>query len=130
MRTELTAPGQTDEIYKLIADASDDGIVLVDVQGRLIFANGAVARWLGADPATRFQAAAPDWLDPDDAARARADWGRVLNGEKVLVVYRARQPGGSWRWLEVSGVAGAVPRSPAHLELVSRRDRGGTAAPP
>jgi PAS domain S-box-containing protein/diguanylate cyclase (GGDEF)-like protein len=100
----VSALERSDRRFRALIENSLDAVLMVDARGRVLYASprvfgreGLLARDAGAR-------ALLDLIHPDDAARARDDFVRVIAtaGERVPSTYRVRGRHG-WMWIE--GVA-------------------------
>jgi len=83
-------------------EQSADGFAVLDPQGRILVPGRSV---LGYNHGKFSGQSVIDIIHPDDAFRARRAMKRVLRRPDAIITvqYRARDPQGRWRWLEVVG---------------------------
>jgi PAS domain S-box-containing protein len=102
---------ESEELYRLLTENSNDLIYLLDLEGTIVYASPSVGRLLGRVPQSNFEV-----IHPDDLEAGQACWERMLAGSgyngsaacaipldatgKVLVSVRVRDAGGTWHWLE------------------------------
>jgi PAS domain S-box-containing protein len=86
---------ESESLYRLLADNSNDLIYLVDVDGNIVYASPSVGRLLGRVPRSKFEV-----VHPDDVAAGQSYWERILKGEKELLSIRVAAADGTWHWLE------------------------------
>jgi PAS domain S-box-containing protein len=86
---------ESEELYRLLTENSNDLIYLLDLEGRVVYTSPSVSRLLGRVPRTKFEV-----VHPDDLEAARGCWERVLAGEKELLTVRVFDARGEWQWLE------------------------------
>ena len=82
------------------AESSPIGIVLVDPEGAITYANPA---WLATTAITVDQALHSDWFElihPDDHERVIAAWQKTLKGAAFDQEFRYRRPSGEARWVQ------------------------------
>ena len=95
-RRAHSALTEAEERYERLAEASPDA-VLVEADGRIVFANGPAHRLLGREPGslTRDLLLA-DLIHPDDREVAREELGRAaLSRGSSRVAFRLRQADGT-----------------------------------
>ncbi|HTF15902.1 MAG TPA: PAS domain-containing protein, partial [Burkholderiales bacterium] len=112
---------ETEERFRLIAESASDLIVLIDPQGRRIYANPAYGRlfgdYQGLEGTDAFQE-----IHPEDKRRVqKAFFDTVHDGENRHVEFRFLLPGGEIRWIESHRSAVFDSRgSVAHIVAVAR----------
>lgn len=100
--------GRVEHRFSQLAETSSDGIVLIDIQGRVVFANRAAAMILGYSQAELQQALLHDLVVPDNlrdkAAKGFAHFQRTGEGELLdqRIEISARQKGGELISIELS----------------------------
>jgi diguanylate cyclase (GGDEF)-like protein/PAS domain S-box-containing protein len=101
MRAEREVRANEARLRALLREA-DDVVVVIDVQGRLMYVSPAVCRVLGYDDATLFWHPAKELNHPDDRATVARAWREVLHvaGSAATFVCRVLHEDGSWRWCE------------------------------
>jgi diguanylate cyclase (GGDEF)-like protein/PAS domain S-box-containing protein len=95
---ETVTPPLPGEFDRAIVEASTDSIMLVDLEGRILFANAYAAR------GQRTPLAGRAWRDLlDQAAAAKVDrlLPKVLNGEPARFTLSEKLPRGASRWWDV-----------------------------
>ncbi|WP_169302366.1 PAS domain-containing sensor histidine kinase [Halorientalis salina] len=88
---------------EVLLDHAQDKVVLLDGEGRFKYANGAVERILGYEPADLIGENAFEYIHPDDVDEAETAFERTITSEtftETMVEYRFRAEDGSWVWLE------------------------------
>jgi diguanylate cyclase (GGDEF)-like protein/PAS domain S-box-containing protein len=108
---------RTAERFGALVQDSSDVILVVDADGRITSASGALTRIMGYLPGDLVQTPYRDLIHPDDYADLSFDG---------LTEVRVRQAGGDWRWHDVSArdlsedpaVAGLVVN---HRDVTERR---------
>jgi PAS domain S-box-containing protein len=86
---------ESEELYRLLTENSNDLIYLVDLKGTIVYASPSVGRLLGQVPRSKFEV-----LHPDDVEAGQAYWERILGGDEGLLTVRVHDAGGTWHWLE------------------------------
>lgn len=90
-------------LFGVLIDHVRDKIILVDEQGRATYANDAVKRRLGYEPATLVDEDIFDYIHPADRETTRDAFERTIAAEtytETTVEYRFRTADGSYVWLE------------------------------
>lgn len=102
---------QAEERYRTLVELSPDGIGVIDESGRLLFANGALARILGSDDIARLVGRELlDFIRPDFHERARKRTAELLAG-RVHTPFEET-------WVRLDGTAVEVEVAPVPI----RRD--------
>jgi len=105
---------ESEELYRLLTEYSNDLVTLLDSGGRHVYASPSFKRTLGQVPNMTFER-----VHPEDLPTTRRAWAEVLAGEQRLITFRYRDPNNSWRWLE--GWGGLVQyQGKPHVLGVSR----------
>lgn len=92
-----------DHLYKLLADNSNDMIVILSLQGVRRYVSPASFDVLGYTPDEMLGEAAAGAIHPDDRAMAIATCNSLLEGVKnPMCVYRQLRKDGLYVWLEAS----------------------------
>lgn len=102
-RTELTALRESDERFRLTADAVPQIVWITDNEGRLEFFNKQWADYIGIpyDPTTAADVAT-NFVHPDDAGLTMERFDRARQmGEVFEVEHRIRSHDGAYRWFLV-----------------------------
>ena len=105
---------EREELYRFLAEGTNDVITLYDEQGRRVYVNPSFKRIFGQLPGDPFDA-----IHPDDLPRVESLWQRVLGGEHAFLHFRYRHGDGSWRWVETS-VSPVIYRGTRHILAVAR----------
>lgn len=92
------------ELYRLIADNTQDLIRVFDVEGRFVYASPSHETLLGYTPQDLLQTSVMDLLHPDDVGKARSMLHEMVT-RKVSMhgLFRYRSKAGPWRILETRG---------------------------
>lgn len=93
---------ESEERYRLLADHTDDIVVLNDTQGNRLYTSPSLFRKMGwaAD-----ELASTHWqlrVHPDDLPRVEATREKNLAGETTVIENRSRRRDGSWIWFETN----------------------------
>jgi PAS domain S-box-containing protein len=86
------------DLFRLMADSSDDVIRLIDAEGRNVYVSEAATRLLGLRPEYVFER-----IHPDDLAAGQRWWQCMLAGGSERFTWRVLDRHGAWRWLETWG---------------------------
>ncbi|HEY5479119.1 MAG TPA: PAS domain-containing protein [Gaiellaceae bacterium] len=109
------------EFLRKIAENMPDAVVLVDGEGRFLYASPSCAEELGYD----FQALAGvnflSLIEPEDLAIAQDAIGDVYRGDSYPFAVRMRRADGSWALMETMATAVTTAEG-IRLLLVSMRD--------
>ncbi|MGD0166504.1 MAG: PAS domain-containing protein [Gaiellaceae bacterium] len=109
------------EFLRKIAENMPDAVVLVDGEGRFLYASPSCAEELGYD----FHALAGvnflTLIEPDDMAIAQDAIGDVYRGDSYPFAVRMRRADGSWALMETVATAVTTAEG-SRLLLVSMRD--------
>jgi len=89
---------ETDELYRFLADNTNDVITLYDLSARRVFASPSFGRTFGLVPEATFGG-----IHPEDLGAVREAWERVLGGDTMSVAFRHIHADGAWRWVEARG---------------------------
>lgn len=86
-----------------LIENSNEGIALLSLSGKLLFASAAISNILGYTPRELMAARKLDSLThPDDVDWVRRKFASVINpGVRVSATYRVRAKDGSYRWVAV-----------------------------
>jgi diguanylate cyclase (GGDEF)-like protein/PAS domain S-box-containing protein len=106
-RRAHSALREAEERYQRLAEASPDA-VLVEADGRIVFANGPALRLLGREPGSLTpDLLLADLIHPDDREVAREGLGRAATSRgSARVMFRLKQADG--RVVETDGAATSV----------------------
>jgi PAS domain S-box-containing protein len=108
------ALAEREEFQRLLTENTGEFIRFFDPSGKLVYANPAVKRMLGAVP-TDF----PGFPHPEDIERSLQWFQRVLAGSKDFLQWRVRTKDGEWCWMETRG--NVIPyRGTPHLLTICR----------
>src|SRR5450830_639410 len=111
------------EFLRKIAENMPDAVVLVDGEGRFLYASPSCAEELGYD----FQALTGvnflSLIEPDDLAIAQDAIGDVYRGDSYPFAVRMRRADGSWALMETMATA-MTTADGTRLLLISMRDVG------
>jgi PAS domain S-box-containing protein len=107
---------RSEEMYRRVLENSHDMISLVDLEGRITYANAAHERVLGYRPEEMIGMRAQDFADPAEPPLA-------LEGrDPALPVRRIRRKDGSWTLFEGASTLLRTPAGDPELTLVFARD--------
>ena len=96
----------TPRLFEALTRFSQDVLVLVSAEGRLLYVSAAYTRVLGYTPEEQLtQPSVFAFVHPEDRPRAEAAFVALLGrpGGAAAATVRARHKEGTWRWLEVTG---------------------------
>jgi diguanylate cyclase (GGDEF)-like protein/PAS domain S-box-containing protein len=93
---------ESEQQFRLIAEHSDDVIVLFDVDGRCRYASPSSRSTLGYGPSALVGRPSHDFIHPADRAAVIAAWQAFVHGDDaaMTVTYRFERPDGAVVWLE------------------------------
>lgn len=99
-----TALAESENRFRLLADAVDDVFWIIDVsQQKVVYVSPAYERVWGFSAETLYRdpAAWRQHLHPEDRALVDPAFDQIRAGERETfeLVYRIRRPDGSWRWV-------------------------------
>jgi PAS domain S-box-containing protein len=91
--------------FRALIENCNDVILVVDAGAMVKYESRGIERMLGYTPAERVGRSSLEHVHPDDAARVRAGYQRLLQGEAqhVAMEFRMRRKNGSWRTVEGIG---------------------------
>jgi PAS domain S-box-containing protein len=91
--------------FRALIENCNDVIVVVDAAAVIKYESRGIERVLGYSPAERTGRSGLELVHPDDAAKVRAAYQRILRGESqhIAVEFRMRHRDGSWRTVEGIG---------------------------
>ncbi len=92
----------SEEQYRLIAEHSRDLIVLLDSEGRVLYASPSHQPVLGYAPIEMIGHAAINNVHPDDRDLMAREWAKLATKGHIQVTIRAQHANGEWLWLEIS----------------------------
>jgi PAS domain S-box-containing protein len=93
---------ESENRYREIVETAIEGICIVDAENCVVFANPQFARLLGLPPADVIGRSAFEFLLPEDAAHARAQFDRHQTGSGGRSEARLRHNDGTVLWTSVS----------------------------
>lgn len=93
---------ESEDLYRLLTENSNDLIYLLDLGGRFTYASPSVVRLLGYDPVQLGNISQFERIHPDDFKEAQRAWGQVAAGKQTFFTVRFMHPDGGVRWLEVA----------------------------
>jgi PAS domain S-box-containing protein len=113
---------QSEERYRVVAEASHDMISEMDAEGRLVYASPTCKDVLGYDPEEVVGTTPFVLLHPDDVDRAVATFLSGVEEEtpQKTAPYRVRHRDGSWRWLDGVALPYRIAGGALHFITVSR----------
>jgi PAS domain S-box-containing protein len=111
------------EFLRKIAENMPDAVVLVDGEGRFLYASPSCAEELGYDFHSLAGVNFLSLIEPDDLAIAQDAIGDVYRGDSYPFAVRMRRADGSWALMETMATA-LTTSDGTRLLLVSMRDVG------
>jgi PAS domain S-box-containing protein len=87
----------------VLLDHTQDKVVVLDDDGTVTYANGAVERILGYEPAELVGDSAFDYVHPEDVDEVREQFSETVGSDEYTsdsLEYRFRAADDSWVWLE------------------------------
>jgi diguanylate cyclase (GGDEF)-like protein/PAS domain S-box-containing protein len=122
MRTGGLEPGvDRAEVYRLAVEHARDLIVVVDAEGRIVYASPSYLTMLGYDPDDLPGRHALSFVHPRDMRRAASAVAGSLAGDPESARFRVRRQDGGW--VVIDAVAAPIPatgESPARVLLAGR----------
>lgn len=88
--------------YRRIVETAHEGIMVLDRQGRIVFANRRLAEMVGFEVDDLVGHAVVDLVDPADRDAVTRRWQRRLAGKSDTYEFAFRMPGGERRVVTVS----------------------------
>jgi len=88
--------------YRRMVETAHEGIMVLDRQGRIVFANRRLGEMVGFDAADLVGNAVMDLVDPADREAATRRWARRQDGQSETYELAFRMPGGGRRVVMVS----------------------------
>ena len=90
--------------FRAVVENSHDGITFTDERGTITYRSPAFFAINGFDMNERVGHDGFEMIHPEDLARVRQTWARMLAepGGVQSAEYRARHKDGTWRWLDTS----------------------------
>ncbi|MBI4203794.1 MAG: PAS domain S-box protein [Betaproteobacteria bacterium] len=91
--------------FRALIENSNDVIIVVNAEGTVKYESQGVERVLGYSAAERTGRSSFELVHPDDIAKVRGGYQRILRGEAqhIAVEFRMRHRDGSWRTVEGIG---------------------------
>lgn len=91
--------------FRALIENCNDVIVVIDAAAVIKYESRGIERVLGYSPAERTGRSGLELVHPDDAAKVRTAYQRILRGESqhIAVEFRMRHRDGSWRTVEGIG---------------------------
>ncbi|MDQ6997523.1 MAG: PAS domain S-box protein [Mariprofundus sp.] len=108
---------ESEEMYRSLVEQSFDGIVILDADGSMIFANDASAKAWGGTVEELSGQAFLDVVHPDEKARMQLYFKQRMDGAVQQEVYETRiiRKNGDTLWVELSGRLITWQNQPANL---------------
>jgi PAS domain S-box-containing protein len=96
---------RSEERFRSLLEYSSDLILVLDTAGRVLYGSPAAVRVLGYEPGALLGTSVFDVVHPDDLPQVTAHFADKVAkpGVSPPIVFRARQSGGGWRWIETIG---------------------------
>jgi PAS domain S-box-containing protein len=109
--------------FRALIENCNDVIVVIDAAAVIKYESRGIERVLGFTAAERIGRSSLELVHPDDSARVRAAYQRVLRAESqhVAVEFRMRHKDGSWRIVEGIG-SGALDMEGEKVAVVNLHD--------
>ena len=109
--------------FRALIENCNDVIVVVDAATVIKYESRGIERVLGYSPAERTGRSGLELVHPDDAAKVRAAYQRIVRGESqhIAVEFRMRHRDGSWRTVEGIG-SGAFDIDDEKVGVVNLHD--------
>ena len=92
-----------EERYRLIAENTDDLVVLLDEQTCFLYVSPSVRHLLGLEPVALLGQPGFARVHPDDLANVLESWAKVELSGMTEVSFRYQHENGSWRWFDSRG---------------------------
>ncbi|HET7035140.1 MAG TPA: ATP-binding protein [Thermomicrobiaceae bacterium] len=124
-----SAATSDEQPFRALVEHSSDGIVLIDLQGAIRYANPATRELLGYAPEELAGRSLFALIDPDDLPLIGQRFAEILTrpGATMSAEFRVRHPDGDVRWLEGTGTnllaVPAVQAIVANVRDITRRKR-------
>ncbi|RLL55665.1 PAS domain S-box protein [Mariprofundus sp. EBB-1] len=108
---------ESEEMYRSLVEQSFDGIVILDAEGSMLFANDASAKAWGGTVEELSDQAFLDVIHPDEKARMQLYFKQRMDGAVQQEVYETRmvRKNGDTLWVELSGRLITWQKQPANL---------------
>lgn len=84
-------------------DRPQDGIWIIDAEGKTLFANARMAEILRTSPAEMVDKQSFDYVYPEDVASAQSLFDAKSKGDSKQFHFRLRRADGSPVWVDVQG---------------------------
>jgi PAS domain S-box-containing protein len=93
------------ELFRAMIEDSNNGVVLINNEGHIIYTSPANEKIIGYSAEERLKQSFLDNIHPNDKARAVEYLKELFDGKKKIANFeiQAKHKDGSWRWLEISG---------------------------
>ena len=113
---------ESEQKFRSLVEHSLDGILILDLQGTILFANTTAARTIEADnPSDWLGRNVMEFIAPESREDALNDFRQIASGhDAYLAQYRIRSMQGNSRWVESIGKVITYEGKPA--DIVSIRD--------
>ncbi len=114
---------QSEERFRLVVDDLAEGVIIVDGDALVRFANRRAGTLFGLPPSELAGRRATEFVDPDDETRALEAFASVLRhaGGASPVTLRARRPDGTQLWIECDAT-NMLDEAPVSGVVISVRD--------
>jgi PAS domain S-box-containing protein len=114
---------RSEALFKALLEASDEGTVLVDERGLILYSSPAVERILGYKAEERVGRESLSFVHPDDhdTVRLLRDRSKAHPGEVQRLEYRVRHKDGSWRLMDAT-VVDRSSETAVNARVVTYRD--------
>jgi len=101
----LSQSPESAELFEALIENSSDAVAIVNARGQIAYESPAVERLLGWTPEERIGSSPPDFVHPDDLAKASAIFNELLQspGATLRDEIRLVHKDGSVRHVELSG---------------------------
>jgi len=122
-RAALLAIAESERRFRLLAENSDDVVMLSDLDGVRMYVSPASTRVLGWTPEQLVGLRAVDFAHPDDHPLVAGSVAAIAGGESASeATFRMRRPDGSWVWVEGRARANLGPDGRNAGYVVTLRD--------
>ncbi len=101
-RLAAKALHESETKYRRIVETASEGVVVVDAEWRIVFANARMAEIVNSTPENMIGRHATEFIHPDEIPRASEMIDRRQRGVKESYQAKVRLPDGSERWLNIS----------------------------
>jgi PAS domain S-box-containing protein len=93
---------RSEELFRLLAENSNDLITLRQLDGTLVYGSPSFARLLGSPPAPALDQVI-EAFHRDDRQMGRRAWEEAASGQSRYSTFRYAHADGNWHWLEAWG---------------------------